>query len=386
MRRVLYHIMLGLVLTGGWSLPAQAITLNATDDTDINLNKQNQKNGTSAQVFVRNVGSGGERQAFVKFDLSPLPAGSTVDKAVIRLFPNNIQNTGDLTLHEVLADWDEASVTAGTAPPVGAVLQSATITTDKKDYVVIDLPVSLVQSWVDNSAVNFGLALLPDPTNDIRVQIDSKENGATSHPMELEVGLVGSAGPAGPQGDPGPQGPQGDSGPQGSQGPGGLQGPTGVQGPSGPQGAQGPQGPPGPTGQTTLTGGGTPHDNMPPFITLNCIIAVIGQFPTQNGGGVVGSEPFIGEIKWVPFNFEPQGWAFCDGQVLQVFENEALFSLLGTTYGGNGRTTFALPDARGRAALHEGTGTGLSQRPLGNRSGVENVTLTIPEMPSHDHN
>ena len=381
MRRVLYQIILGFVLTGWWNLPAQAITLHATDDTNINLNQPNQNNGANAQVFVRNVGSGGERQAFVKFDLSPLPAESTVDKAVIRLFPNNIQNTGDLTLHEVLADWDEASITAGTVPPVGAVLQSVAITTDKKDYVVIDMPVSLVQSWVDNSAVNFGLALLPDPTNDIRVQFDSKENGATSHPMELEVGLVGLAGPEGP---PGPTGAQGPAGPIGSQGPEGPQGSTGVQGSPGPQGPQGPTGLQGPVGALSNPGGGgLAHNNMPPFITFNCIINTTGSIPGPDDP--VGST-FISEIRWVAFHFAPAGWAFCDGQILQVSDNVALFSVLGATYGGDGRNTFGLPEVRGRTVLPAGTGTGLSNRNLGSRGGQENVTLTIPEMPSHDHN
>ena len=199
---------------------------------------------------------------------------------------------------------------------------------------------------------------------------------------KTDVGVWTSAGnltgPQGVQGDPGSQGPQGDPGPQG---------PIGATGPQGPQGPPGAQGPPGPTGQTTLTGSGQPHDNMPPFLTLNCIIAVSPefQFPTQGGPGG-GSGPFIGEIKWVPFNFAPAGWELCDGRVVPVSENEPLFSLLGTIYGGDGRTTFGLPDARGRAALHKGTGPGLSNRAIGSSGGTENVTLTIPEIPSHDHN
>ena len=197
-----------------WYGASQALTLHTTDDTNINLNQPGQNNGAHAQVFVRNVGSGGVRHAFVKFDLSPLPAGTTVDKAILRLFPNNIQNTGDLTLHEVLADWDEANLTAGTAPPLGAVLQTVSVAGDKKDYVAVELPVGVVQAWVDNPALNFGVALLPDATNNIRVQFDGKENGATSHPMELEVALsnVGEIGPQGPQGIQGATGPQGVQG------------------------------------------------------------------------------------------------------------------------------------------------------------------------------
>src|SRR3712207_3315813 len=97
------------------------------------------------------------------------------------------------------------------------------------------------------------------------------------------------------------------------------------------------------------------------------------------------SEPFIGEIRMVGFNFAPRGWATCDGQLLSIAQNTALFSLLGTTYGGNGQTTFALPDLRGRAALHQGQGPGLTNRVIGEASGTETVTLTTNQMPSHSH-
>lgn len=97
------------------------------------------------------------------------------------------------------------------------------------------------------------------------------------------------------------------------------------------------------------------------------------------------SEPFIGEIKLVGFNFAPRGWALCNGQLLPIAQNTALFSLLGTTYGGNGQTTFALPDLRGRVPIHMGQGPGLSSRNIGESSGTENVTLGVSQMPSHTH-
>ena len=84
-------------------------------------------------------------------------------------------------------------------------------------------------------------------------------------------------------------------------------------------------------------------------------------------------------------NFAPRGWAFCDGQLLAVSQNDALFSLLGTIYGGDGRTTFALPDLRGRLPIHAGQGPGLSQRRLGAKGGAENVTLTVNQLPNHSH-
>ncbi len=97
------------------------------------------------------------------------------------------------------------------------------------------------------------------------------------------------------------------------------------------------------------------------------------------------SEPFVGEIRMFAGNFAPRGWAFCDGQLLAVSQNDALFSLLGTIYGGDGRTTFGLPDLRGRLPIHAGSGPGLSPRRLGSKAGSENVTLTTSEIPSHSH-
>lgn len=96
-------------------------------------------------------------------------------------------------------------------------------------------------------------------------------------------------------------------------------------------------------------------------------------------------EPFIGEIKLFAGNFAPRGWAFCDGQLLPINQNQALFSILGTIYGGDGRVTFALPDLRGRVSVHPGNGPGLSPYQLGERGGAENVTLTVQQMPVHSH-
>jgi microcystin-dependent protein len=97
------------------------------------------------------------------------------------------------------------------------------------------------------------------------------------------------------------------------------------------------------------------------------------------------SEPFIGQIMMVGFNFPPRGWAKCDGQLLSISSNTALFSLLGTTFGGDGRTTFGLPDLRGRDAKHIGQGPGLANVTWGQKGGRENVTLTTNELPNHTH-
>jgi microcystin-dependent protein len=100
------------------------------------------------------------------------------------------------------------------------------------------------------------------------------------------------------------------------------------------------------------------------------------------------ADPFVAEIRIYPFNFAPTGWAFCDGQILPISQNTALFSLLGTTYGGDGRSNFALPDLQGNAPLHVGSaqpGPGLSVYDLGEMSGTETVTLLQSEIPSHTH-
>ncbi len=97
------------------------------------------------------------------------------------------------------------------------------------------------------------------------------------------------------------------------------------------------------------------------------------------------ADPFVAEIRIYPFNFAPRGWAFCDGQLLPISQNTALFSLLGTTYGGNGTSTFALPDLQGRAAMHPGQGPGLSPRDLGETGGSETETLLASQMPNHGH-
>ena len=97
------------------------------------------------------------------------------------------------------------------------------------------------------------------------------------------------------------------------------------------------------------------------------------------------AEPFVGEIRLFAGNFAPSGWALCQGQLVAIAQNDVLFSLIGTTYGGDGQNTFALPDLSGRVPLHQGTGPGLSNRVIGERGGSEQVTLSKPQMPVHRH-
>lgn len=114
-------------------------------------------------------------------------------------------------------------------------------------------------------------------------------------------------------------------------------------------------------------------------------LLLIGLFAILSFGNSKAQEPILGEIRMFAGNFAPYGWAFCQGQLLPISQNTALFSLLGTTYGGDGTTTFALPDLRGRVPVGFGQGPGLSNRVIGQQFGTETVTLTTSQMPAHSH-
>ena len=121
------------------------------------------------------------------------------------------------------------------------------------------------------------------------------------------------------------------------------------------------------------------------MIPRTLLLLVLGAAALLPIRPAVAQDPFLGEIRWVGFNFAPRGWALCNGQLLSISENQALFSLLGTTYGGDGRTSFGLPDMRGRVQIHFGSGFGLTTRPLGSKGGTETHTLSRAEMPGHKH-
>ena len=200
-------------------------------------------------------------------------------------------------------------------------------------------------------------------------------------------GAPGPEGPPGPQGNQGKNGHNGDDGYNGDTGPDGPTGPKGDDGPTGVPGSQGPPGPDGPQGTHSLEGGGERHNNMQPFLTMSYIIALTGAFPsrTERAATTLASEPFIGEIRIFGGNFAPRGFVFCDGQLLTVNSNPSLFSIVGTTYGGDGRTTFGVPDLRGRVPIQQGLGAGLTNRILGSKFGQEFATLSENTMPNHNH-
>jgi len=114
-------------------------------------------------------------------------------------------------------------------------------------------------------------------------------------------------------------------------------------------------------------------------------LAVFGLSMTTNTANAQGAEPFLGQIAFVPYNFVPRGWAACDGALLSISQNSALFSLLGTTYGGNGQINFALPDMRGRSLVDDGQGPGLGTYDTGQTGGQETVTLATTQIPAHNH-
>jgi microcystin-dependent protein len=131
---------------------------------------------------------------------------------------------------------------------------------------------------------------------------------------------------------------------------------------------------------TNNTGSGVPIQNMQPSLVLNWCIALQGLFPSRNS-----ASPFIGEIQLYGFNFAPRGFATCSGQLLPISSYAALFSLLGTMYGGDGRTTFGLPDLRGRTPISFGQGAGLTNRVQGQKIGAETITISTANLPAHNH-
>jgi microcystin-dependent protein len=133
-------------------------------------------------------------------------------------------------------------------------------------------------------------------------------------------------------------------------------------------------------GRVAGSGGNQPHENRQPYATLQYIIAMQGVFPSPNSSASDVPFPFIGEVRMFAGNFAPQGFLFCDGQLLPITTNTALFSLVGVMYGGNATTNFALPDLRGRVPVHRGPND-----VQGARAGVETVTLTSSQIPNHGH-
>ncbi len=137
---------------------------------------------------------------------------------------------------------------------------------------------------------------------------------------------------------------------------------------------------------SSAAGGSVPHENRQPTLAMNYVICVSGgDFPTDTGYPSGEDDTLLGEVQMFGFGYAPRGWAMCNGGLMNIAQNAALFSLLGTSFGGNGQTTFGLPELRGTVPASFGAGPGLSPASIGARWGVESVTLTFNEMPTHQH-
>jgi len=184
----------------------------------------------------------------------------------------------------------------------------------------------------------------------------------------------------------GPEGPQGKKGAPGAAGARGLRGPVGSDGADGARGPAGPTGPAGADGGSAYFGNDQSLGIRDPYLAVGCLIAIQGESP--GSAGQVNT-PFLGQMVFFAGGpgsiLVPAGWAACDGQLLDPATKSDLFSVLGTTYGGDGRTTFALPDLRGRSLIGFGQGPGLSDFSIGSKGGNETVTLTVNNLPEHRH-
>jgi len=237
---------LSAAFLGALARSAFALTLNVTDDTYTDDQNPLQPMGALPRVLVGNAG-GTNQAGFVRFDLTPLPAGATVTQAFLRVFVNRASPAGTINIFELSGTWTEGTLTTANTPSTfpTPVFTFPVAPSDMLHYVLIDVT-QAVKDWQSGARTNFGLTLVPASPR-VTISLNSKENQVHSHPMELEVALAGTAGPTGPTG---PQGPMGTQGPMGLTGPTGATGPTGPTGLTGPAGATGPTGLTGPAGAT----------------------------------------------------------------------------------------------------------------------------------------
>jgi len=292
-----------------------------TDDANTQSGLPTKNFGGSIALIV-----GPGSNTYVKFNLASLGSvnGRNLSKATLVVYVDAVLTSGTMDVYQVNGAWAEGSITWNTAPSLGTSIASAVPVT-KTGYLSLDVT-QTVQAWLNGSLANNGIALVPSPGSKLAASLDSKENIFTSHSAQLPTVLM-SVGSQGPQGQQGPQGPQG---PQGT---------TGATGPAGPAG------PPGPVGPTGPAGTGTIPDNL---------TALSNGLSTNNGVSLTGAQSFIsaacnsmnvGDV-YLSVNGYGQGALPADGRLLPISSNTALFSLVGINFGGDGITTFALPDLR----------------------------------------
>ena len=245
-------------LVGGWPAPASAVLARLSDDAHASASARTANFGSAPTLLSQGPGSA-VSQAYVRFDLTTLPAGTRgadVSRAVLRLWVAKVTRAGMFDVHSVRGGWSEDALTASNAPGQGRdeLIGIPISAQDRNRFVIVDVT-ELVQEWLDRTLENNGLVLTPNAAG-VSVEFDSKENATTSHEPQLEITLrsTGAAGPPGPPGPAGPAGPAGERGLAGAVGPPGPPGPPGPLGARGPAGPPGPPGPPGPVGSAGLAG------------------------------------------------------------------------------------------------------------------------------------
>jgi len=232
-----------LLATGSLFLPALwAVDAPLVGDTYVSSAASATNYGAATSIVIAPGNAG-----LVQFDLSAIPVSSTVAKAYLRVYVNRVVTGGTLDFALATSSWGESTVSANTEPTVGAVFSTASVSV-ASTFILVDVTAQ-VQTWLAVPASNFGIEITGEGTTS--VQLDTKENTATSHPPELEVSITGPAGPPGTPGGVGPTGSAGLTGPQGASGPIGA---TGATGPIGPGGAAGPTGAAGAAGAVGLPG------------------------------------------------------------------------------------------------------------------------------------
>jgi hypothetical protein len=301
-----------------------ALTLNVTGDTYTDTQSPLQPLGAAPVIQIGNL-NGRNQTGYVRFDLTPLPKGATISQAFLRFYVNNAAMdaaaaTGTVIIFEVNGAWTEGKLTTANIPPTVAApaFPVAVAPSNKDSFVLVDVT-QAVKDWQSGARTNFGLAFVPSPKSAFAISLDSKENNLTSHPMELEVAIEGQS--RGPKDQLDLQVPPERKGPRVQPVRQVLRGHQGQRGQTGAAGAPGPQGPPGPA--TPDARFGTNTSLAKPGAGVTCTLGSVW----LTAGSIAGAVPAAG----------------------QTLPNTALFALLGVTYGGDGKTTFALPDMRSAA-------------------------------------
>ncbi|MGO9058383.1 MAG: DNRLRE domain-containing protein [Candidatus Binataceae bacterium] len=335
--RLIFSLLCGFAV-----LPVAALaqTVPLTQDAYVvPLSAMNYGTATTLQV------GGDGAEALVQFDLTALPAaitGSNVAKATLTLFVNSVDVAGTVNVSVANGSWSELTVNGTNTPPVPGAAVGEVQVTSANNYITVDAT-QAVQDWVNGTSTNDGFIITPQGS--VQVEFDSKENVDTSHPATLAITLVNS-GPAGPAGATGAQGPAGPAGVTGAQGPAGPAGAMGAQGPAGPAGAMGAQGLVGPAGPAGATGPQGPAGPSGPAGTAGIFGTNTLGFHRGTGRTrtcTLGSLLLNASIVY-PSNYRP-----ADGSLLPIARNWALFTLIGTNYGGDGKNTFALPNLKAAA-------------------------------------